>query len=106
MIISKELKSLLENEHRFNKFTETTFKSVDKDDSGTITSEELYQILYQISSDIGANPPSREDIKEVIFHLDTDRSGELELSEFRTLIKDILKTITADENKLRPIKKI
>ena len=100
MLIAKELKSLLENEHRFNKFTETTFNSVDKDKSGTITSEELYQILYTISADIGANPPSREDIKEVIFHLDTDRSGELELSEFRTLIRDILRTMTDDENKL------
>ena len=98
MLIAKEFKSLLENEHRFNKFTETTFNSLDKDNSGTITSEELYQVLYQISSDIGANPPSREDIKEVIFHLDTDRSGELELSEFRILMKDILKALISDDN--------
>ena len=102
MLIAKELKSLLDNEHRFNKFTETTFKSVDKDNSGTITSDELYDILYTISTDIGANPPSREDIKEVAFHLDTDRSGELELSEFRILIKDILRTMTDDENKIVP----
>ena len=100
MLISKELKSLLDNEHRFNKFTEKSFSSVDKDNSGTINGEELYQILYTISTDIGASPPSREDVKEVVFHLDTDRSGEIDLSEFRTLIKDILKTMTADENKL------
>ena len=98
MLISKELKSLLENEHKFNKFTETTFNSVDKDKSGSINAEELFEILYKISTDIGANPPSREDLKEVIIHLDTDRSGEIDLVEFRTLIRDILKTMTADEN--------
>ena len=72
----------------------------DKDNSGLINSEELYNILYTISTDIGANPPSKEDAKEIVVHLDTDRSGKISLDEFKTLIKDILKTMTADENKL------
>ena len=99
MLISKELQSLLSNEHKFNKFTETTFKSVDKNSSGLIDGEELYEILYKISSDVGANAPSREDVKEVVFHLDTDRSGSIYLAEYRILIKDILKTMISDENK-------
>ena len=98
MLIAKELKSLLENEHKFNKFTETTFKMADKDDSGQINSEELYSILYVISTDIGANPPSKEDTKEIVIHLDTDRSGTISINEFKTLIKDILRTMTAEEN--------
>ena len=100
MIIAKELKSLLDNEHKFNKFTATAFKMADKDDSGFINSEELYTILYTISTDIGANPPSREDTKEIVFHLDTDRSGNISLDEFKILIRDILKTMTDDENKM------
>ena len=75
----------------------------DKDDSGQINSEELYSILYTISTDIGANPPSREDAKEIVVHLDTDRSGTISLDEFKTLIKDILKTMTDDENKMTEI---
>jgi Ca2+-binding EF-hand superfamily protein len=75
----------------------------DKDDSGEINSEELYSILYTISTDIGANPPSREDAKEIVVHLDTDRSGTISLDEFKTLIKDILKTMTDDENKMTEI---
>ena len=98
MLISKELQSILNNEHKFNKFTEKTFNSVDKNSSGFIDGEELYEILYKISSDVGANAPSREDIKEVLFHLDTDRSGTIDLTEFRMLIKDILKIMTSDEN--------
>ena len=100
MIIAKELKSLLDNEHKFNKFTATAFKMADKDDSGFINSEELYTILYTISTDIWANPPSREDTKEIVFHLDTDSSGNISLDEFKTLIRDILKTMTDDENKM------
>ena len=100
MLIAKELQSLLQNEHKFNKFTSAAFKMADKDNSGLINSEELYNILYTISTDIGANPPSKEDAKEIVVHLDTDRSGTISLDEFKTLIKDILKTMTADENKL------
>jgi Ca2+-binding EF-hand superfamily protein len=98
MLISKELKSILENEHKFNNFTTSTFNMADTDNSGQINSEELYTILYKISTDIGANPPSKEDAKEIVVHLDTDRSGTISLEEFKTLIKDILKTMTADEN--------
>ena len=100
MLIAKELESLLTNEHKFNKFTSNCFKMADTDNSGLINSEELYKILYTISTDIGANPPSKEDAKEIVVHLDTDRSGTISLDEFKTLIRDILKTMTADENKM------
>ena len=36
MLIAKELKSLLDNKHKFNKFTAAAFKMADKDDSGSI----------------------------------------------------------------------
>ena len=49
---------------------------------------------------MGENMGIREDAKEIVVHLDTDRSGTISLDEFKTLIKDILKTMTADENKL------
>ena len=100
MLLVRELESLLKNEHKFNKFVSDCFKMADTDNSGLINSEELYNILYTISTDIRANPPSKEDTKEIVVHLDTDRSGKISLDEFKTLIKDILKTMTADENKV------
>ena len=39
----------------------------------------------------------------MLVHLDTDRSGTISLDEFKTLIKDILKTMTDDENKMTEI---
>ena len=100
MLIARELKALLENEYKFNKFTSTTFKMADTDNSGQINSVELYNILYKISLDIGAEPPSKEDTRDIVIHLDTDRSGKISLKEFKTLIRDILRTMTDDENRL------
>ena len=100
MLIARELKALLENEYKFNKFTSTTFKMADTDNSGQINSVELYNILYKISLDIGAEPPSKEDTRDIVIHLDTDRSGKISLKEFKTIIRDILRTMTDDENRL------
>ncbi len=49
--------------------------------------------MAQISSDMGAEPPTKEDVKEVLEHLDNDRSGKIEFPEFKELIKDILKAL-------------
>lgn len=46
--------------------------------------------MAQISSDMGAEPPSKEDVKEVLEHLDTDHSGKIDFAEFKVLIKDVL----------------
>ena len=106
MLIARELKAILDNEYKLNKFTRTAFKIADKDESGEINYEELYTILYTISLDIGANPPSKEDAKEIVVHLDTDRSGTISFKEFRNLIKDILRTMTEDENYIEKKRKI
>ena len=44
--------------------------------------------LSQISSDVGADPPIKENVKEVFKYLDTDNSGKIEFTEFEVLIKD------------------
>ena len=42
--------------------------------------------LSQISSDMGADPPIKENVKEVFKYLDTDNSGKIEFTEFEVLI--------------------
>ncbi len=49
--------------------------------------------MAQISSDMGAEPPTKEDVKEVLEHLDSDHSGKIEFKEFKELIIDILKAL-------------
>ncbi len=46
--------------------------------------------MESISNDLGVAPPSKEEVNEVLTHLDTDKSGKIDFDEFVVLIKDVL----------------
>ena len=87
------IKDILNDENKLNEITKTSFDIVDIDKSGTIDEFELEKILAQISSDMGADPPTREDVKDVLKYLDTDKSGKIDFEEFKVLIKDVLEAM-------------
>lgn len=87
------IKDILNDENKLNVITKTSFDIVDIDKSGTIDEFELEKILAQISSDMGADPPTREDVKDVLKYLDTDKSGKIDFEEFKVLIKDVLEAM-------------
>ena len=87
------IKDILNDENKLNEITKTSFDIVDIDKSGTIDEFELEKILAQISSDMGADPPTREDVKDVLKYLDTDKSGKIDFEEFKVLIKDVLEVM-------------
>ena len=93
--MSKAIKDILSNEKKLNEVAKVAFDSVDTDKSGQIDEQELES---QIASDMGADPPSKEDVKEVLEHLDTDHSGKIDFNEFKVLIVDVLKAMIEDEN--------
>ena len=84
------IRDILNDPKKLNEITKTSFDLVDLDKSGTIDEFELEKILSQISSDMGADPPTKEDVKEVLKYLDTDNSGKIDFKEFEVLIKDVL----------------
>lgn len=84
---------ILASEKKFNEVSRVAFDSVDTDRSGHIDLEELEQVMIQISIDMGAETPSKEDVKEVMENLDEDKSGKIDFSEFKKLIKDILEAM-------------
>ena len=87
------IREILNNEEQLHEITKLAFDSVDIDHSGSIDEHELERVLSQISSDMGAAPPTKEDIKEVLKYLDTDNSGKIEFKEFEVLIKDVLESM-------------
>ena len=91
--MSSYIKGIVDDENALNDIAKKAFDNVDKDNNGTIDEEELEKILAQISSDMGAEPPTKEDVKEVLEHLDEDHSGKIEFAEFKMLIIDILKAL-------------
>ena len=63
------------------------FNAFDKDRSGVIDASELEEIMIQIAIDMGAEPPSKKDIRELMEDIDVDKSGQIEYAEFKDLIR-------------------
>ena len=53
--------------------------------------------MVQISQDMDAESSTKEDVKEVVEHLDTDRSSHINFEEFSQIIKGIL-SVMVEEN--------
>ena len=91
--MSQAIKDILSNEKKFTEVAKIAFDSVDSDHSGTIDASELEKIMVQIAGDMGADPPTKEDVIEVMEHLDADKSGKIDFNEFKVLIRDVLEAM-------------
>ena len=91
--MSKAIRDILSNEKKFTEVAKVAFDSVDSDRSGQIDGSELEKVMVQIASDMGADPPSKEDVLEVMEHLDSDKSGKIDFEEFKVLIRDVLEAM-------------
>jgi Ca2+-binding EF-hand superfamily protein len=91
--MSKAIKDILNNEKKFTEVAKVAFDSVDSDRSGQIDGSELEKVMVQIACDMGADPPSKEDVLEVMEHLDSDKSGKIDFEEFKVLIRDVLEAM-------------
>ena len=94
--MAKAIKDILSNEKKFNEVAKVAFDSVDTDNSGQIDASELEQVMIQISSDMGADAPSKEDVMQVLDHLDEDKSGKVNFDEFKVLIRNVLEAMLAE----------
>jgi calmodulin len=63
------------------------FDAFDEDKSGVIDAKELEEIMIKIAVDMGAVPPTKEDIRELMEEVDVDKSGQIEYAEFKDLIR-------------------
>ena len=88
--MSSYIESVINNKEELQKIIDQAFESVDINHDESIDEAELEKILVQITCDMGAEPPTKEDVKEVMEALDTDRSNSIDKKEFGELIKNIL----------------
>jgi len=51
--------------------------------------------MINVARDIGRDDPSEDDVAEVLRELDTDRDHRLDLSEYATLIRQVLEVMKA-----------
>ena len=84
------IKEIISDDNKLDVLTKLAFQAVDRDGSKLIEQNELEKIMAQICMEMGAEIPSKEDVQEVLTHLDTDKSKTIDYDEFKAFIKDIL----------------
>ena len=87
---SNPIKAILDDAAKLREVASVAFRSMDVDDSGSIDMAELRGMMEKIACDVGADPPFKDDIAEVMTHLDTNGDGVLSLDEFVVVIRDSL----------------
>ena len=88
--MSATVKQILASEEKLNDVARAAFDSVNTNKTGEINYSELEAVMIQVSKDLGTQPPSANDVNEVIKHLDTNKDGVISFDEFKVLIKDVL----------------
>jgi Ca2+-binding EF-hand superfamily protein len=84
------IKDILLDRNKLIQISKIAFDSADTDNSGSIDENELGEILIKFATNFNREPPTKEEINEVMRHLNGDESGKITFNEFIFLIKDIL----------------
>lgn len=95
--MSLVVKDILKNDEKINEITKRAFDQIDTDKSGSLDFKELKKILYSLAIDMGAEPPTEDDVQDTLDRLDSDKSGTIEFNEFKVLIVKILCAMSKDD---------
>ncbi len=87
---TKSIEDILKNNNLLEKLAKKCFLIVDIDKSGELDLGELEFILTQLATSMGNEPPTKEEIKEILIDLDHNNSGKICYNEFKYLIRDVL----------------
>ncbi len=89
-MMAQVIKEILLDQNKLINLAQESFKEADEDNSGEIDLMELRKVLLKFSSIFTKDPPTEEDIEEIMANLDSHGKGMLDFNEFILLIKDIL----------------
>ena len=89
-MMAQVIKEILLDQNKLINLAHESFKEADEDNSGEIDLMELRKVLLKFSSIFTKDPPTEEDIEEIMANLDSHGKGLLDFNEFILLIKDIL----------------
>ena len=67
------LRDIINDEEKLRDVARVGFENVDTDKSGYIDIKELGKVMTDISKDLGVDPPTPEDIQEVMTITNVDR---------------------------------
>lgn len=91
--MAKGFREILDDEKALNKFVEEIFQQTDKDSSGKIDRNEIYNLLSKLCSEAECATPNREDVDEIFKTFDANQNKLLEKNEFNELIRTVLEML-------------
>lgn len=91
--MSQAIRDLLMNEEKIKEIANRSFDIIETDKSGQIDKKEFKEVLTSLAMDMGAEPPTDEDVQETIKKLDKDQNGQIDKKEFAELIKQVLESL-------------
>jgi calmodulin len=65
--------------------------------SGFLERQELEEVMNNVAQDLGVDPPSSEEVDEVLKELDENGDGKLSIDEFQVLIEQVLEMMSKVE---------
>ena len=88
-----EINDILQDDEKLTQVTKAVFDSVDTNQSGKIDKGELKAAMQQVAAQAEIPPPSDDQVQAAMSALDVDGSGDVDVDEFKTLVRQILEAI-------------
>jgi len=88
--VISEIRSLLKDPAKFDKFASERFEHTDVDKNGVIDREELESAMIEIAEEMGVAKPKKSTVEKVLKKYDADKSGKLDREEFFEFTKWVL----------------
>ncbi|OMJ84033.1 hypothetical protein SteCoe_14901 [Stentor coeruleus] len=89
----QDIQKILDDEDLLAQVSEKMFNAVDADHSGSIEKKELKTAMRTIARQVGIDLPTDEQVNEALIQLDIDGSGNIDLIEFKELIRQLLEAL-------------
>ena len=90
-----KFRAILDDSEKFDAITAAVFAQVDTDGSGAIDRGEFKNAMNLVASQAEIPPPDDSAIDEAMGALNTDQSGNIDVDEFKVLMRGILEALAA-----------
>ena len=81
--------------------SDLAFDAVDVDGSGGLDQGELAALIEGVATKMGLNPPTEEDLENILRELDDDFDGVIDKNEFLNLIMIVITKMLEQEEELQ-----
>ena len=96
-VILDTLHSILEMRDKIKIISDMAFDAVDEDMSGELDLDELGKVLRSVAKEMRLNPPTDNDIIQVLAELDQNNDQQVSKDEFEYLLIKVLEKMAESE---------